>query len=73
MWSTGINRNIVECKGTSRLRLMKRLICINRNIVECKDYGSKWFYAFIKSGINRNIVECKVKDIASLLIVEGRY
>ena len=46
---------------------------INRNIVECKDYGSKWFYAFIKSGINRNIVECKVKDIASLLIVEGRY
>ena len=70
-WS--INRNIVECKGRKQWNTMRTTTGINRNIVECKDYGSKWFYAFIKSGINRNIVECKVKDIASLLIVEGRY
>ena len=59
MWSTGINRNIVECKD-GHGRVAERLNdCINRNIVECKDHtGSE--YPFGKTGINRNIVECKV-------------
>ena len=36
MWSTGINRNIVECKGEKVLAARNEEIGINRNIVECK-------------------------------------
>ena len=34
---TGINRNIVECKGDCGSESFVRVPCINRNIVECKD------------------------------------
>ena len=37
MWSTGINRNIVECKERKAINESEVLVCINRNIVECKD------------------------------------
>ena len=37
MWSTGINRNIVECKENRlRIQIMSQT-SINRNIVECKE------------------------------------
>ena len=36
MWSTGINRNIVECKACCWKNHWKRDTSINRNIVECK-------------------------------------
>ena len=38
MWSTGINRNIVECKATFVTHLHLSPARINRNIVECKVY-----------------------------------
>ena len=34
---TGINRNIVECKGMKKAGYKVGIYCINRNIVECKD------------------------------------
>ena len=34
---TGINRNIVECKGGMKLVKEVCLLRINRNIMECKD------------------------------------
>ena len=37
MWSTGINRNIVECKVYHTHKDEKGNLGINRNIVECKD------------------------------------
>ena len=37
MWSTGINRNIVECKVNGEYYLDDSEDGINRNIVECKD------------------------------------
>ena len=37
MWSTGINRNIVECKESFCVPFSLGCISINRNIVECKD------------------------------------
>ena len=36
MWSTGINRNIVECKANQGRTLQASGSSINRNIVECK-------------------------------------
>ena len=36
MWSTGINRNIVECKGALQNTMNSNTRGINRNIVECK-------------------------------------
>ena len=36
MWSTGINRNIVECKVEGNTSGASGIIGINRNIVECK-------------------------------------
>ena len=36
MWSTGINRNIVECKGYKSREIKESRNGINRNIVECK-------------------------------------
>ena len=36
MWSTGINRNIVECKAVICRKYSGLSIGINRNIVECK-------------------------------------
>ena len=36
MWSTGINRNIVECKDGYFVFNEKTGMGINRNIVECK-------------------------------------
>ena len=56
----GINRNIVECKGTYKLRPVMVTVRINRNIVECKVFlchaSADWGKC-----INRNIVECKVR------------
>ena len=37
MWSTGINRNIVECKAASLSKALDTSMGINRNIVECKE------------------------------------
>ena len=36
MWSTGINRNIVECKVFYPVAYLEIYFSINRNIVECK-------------------------------------
>ena len=36
MWSTGINRNIVECKDSADGTKDFSVSGINRNIVECK-------------------------------------
>ena len=60
MWSTGINRNIVECKARYINIDARGHIGINRNIVECKDrrYCRSYFSGYC---INRNIVECKGK------------
>ena len=41
MWSTGINRNIVECKDFNRKSPYVAAFGINRNIVECKDLSEK--------------------------------
>ena len=58
MWSTGINRNIVECKDSSEIMAAIRERGINRNIVECK--ANIWdFRLDLEQSINRNIVECK--------------
>ena len=59
MWSTGINRNIVECKVVILLSIFYHRSGINRNIVECKVFFS-CFFIFGLLRINRNIVECKV-------------
>ena len=37
MTITGINRNILECKGEKFLIFKKQDLSINRNILECKD------------------------------------
>ena len=59
MWSTGINRNIVECKVSIYSgNICKVCSSINRNIVECKDKG-KQYEKEQRQRINRNIVECK--------------
>ena len=57
MWSTGINRNIVECKVISASLLLK----ITRVLIE-----TLWNVKIINGvknlfgiRINRNIVECK--------------
>ena len=66
MWSTGINRNIVECKDDICHRLKLIGISINRNIVECKVFLT--FSCFLRQfRINRNIVECKGDEPQLLL------
>ena len=55
----GINRNIVECKGSPRQTERPGSHSINRNIVECKDMRKSGLLGYPVS-INRNIVECKV-------------
>ena len=55
----GINRNIVECKGSPRQTERPGSHSINRNIVECKE-GFPLRFADSSLSINRNIVECKV-------------
>ena len=67
MWSTGINRNIVECKAfkhngyevSSDAVLIETLW--NVKLVEIKNL---WC---VEPGINRNIVECKVLNLKILL------
>ena len=55
----GINRNIVECKGSPRQTERPGSHSINRNIVECKVLRHlAWRSVLCR--INRNIVECKV-------------
>ena len=54
----GINRNIVECKGSKDISSRLLSFRINRNIVECKDDISTSKTEF-DTCINRNIVECK--------------
>ena len=58
MWSTGINRNIVECKVHLMQTFHLNQSSINRNIVECK---AQQFPKRLQlwGCINRNIVECK--------------
>ena len=53
-----INRNIVECKGSRRIRSCLARVCINRNIVECKVVNPSE-QVESDARINRNIVECK--------------
>ena len=55
---TGINRNIVECKGMKKAGYKVGIYCINRNIVECK-VGYMAMAGWDAKRINRNIVECK--------------
>ena len=55
---TGINRNIVECKGDCGSESFVRVPCINRNIVECKVEVYN-VTDLVRLRINRNIVECK--------------
>ena len=52
MWSTGINRNIVECKVRALNSYKKSRNSINRNIVECKAVKS-----FIERNSNRVLIE----------------
>ena len=57
MWSTGINRNIVECKDTCALQnTMNNNVLIETlwNVKLNPDIGDMY-----NIGINRNIVECK--------------
>ena len=58
MWSTGINRNIVECKDLHQRAASAVSGRINRNIVECKVIRSIPSPSWVRR-INRNIVECK--------------
>ena len=59
MWSTGINRNIVECKDSCKHISFHEPYRINRNIVECKEQLAECHVIRNASCINRNIVECK--------------
>ena len=59
MWSTGINRNIVECKDKFGVIPQGCTLSINRNIVECKVLVLV-SVSLLSACINRNIVECKV-------------
>ena len=74
MWSTGINRNIVECKAGREPGAGLDTGSINRNIVECKE-GLNSYIFLIYFGINRNIVECKVKsgdfsEVEKIVLIE---
>ena len=55
-----INRNILECKVKSAVRLIFHTCRINRNILECKD-ALRSSGACCDPCINRNILECKDK------------
>ena len=62
MWSTGINRNIVECKALHcnyKLLIYQVLIETLWNVKLKRLSG----YRLIISRINRNIVECKAIQI----------
>ena len=58
MWSTGINRNIVECKemASERLAVCRSIVLIETlwNVKSAKNVA-----LFVTYRINRNIVECK--------------
>ena len=58
---SGINRNILECKGNPVRSLSVLLLCINRNILECKVWKI-YKRIFCWSCINRNILECKERN-----------
>ena len=72
MWSTGINRNIVECKEVICWGMYSGEWCINRNIVECKVYYVSVFRDPAHS-INRNIVECKAAKNEMLKEILEKY
>ena len=72
MWSTGINRNIVECKVKTVLIEGYMEKGINRNIVECKEIF-QCFRFTCKHRINRNIVECKDVSGKPCLILLSLY
>ena len=69
---TGINRNIMECKGYGNIIVIKTVQCINRNIMECKVERKIEF-------LNRNAVlietlwNVKITEILSLTILHLPY
>ena len=52
MWSTGINRNIVECKEKLGEKEQFEKNSINRNIVECKE-----IHAYLKLQTSYVLIE----------------
>ena len=67
-----INRNIVECKGISKLPQMKRSICINRNIVECKVYRSRNQSPF-SSVLIETLWNVKIENIVTEIYLRELY
>ena len=60
MWSTGINRNIVECKvSPDPLQFSDVSPVLIETLWNVKLLSSGMFHPDLQ-GINRNIVECKV-------------
>ena len=57
---SGINRNILECKGLNSANASRYAASINRNILECKE-KRRGVCVTHTGGINRNILECKVR------------
>ena len=71
MWSTGINRNIVECKGVGLKKLLVGTKVLIETLWNVKKVNS--IYYFEPGGrINRNIVECKAKNLALHWLVSPR-
>ena len=60
MWSTGINRNIVECKAVFGNGQVFAYIVLIETLWNVKLIN--WIIANVVPGINRNIVECKDMD-----------
>ena len=59
MWSTGINRNIVECKGVRLLMFLFSCVVLIETLWNVKKIR-KPLILLHGNRINRNIVECKV-------------
>ena len=74
MWSTGINRNIVECKDTCLHAPMGDFHSINRNIVECKvvdgDMKIKLNMVLIETLWNVKDIHRYVYDCIEIVLIE---
>ena len=70
MWSTGINRNIVECKDHKLNNPLYQRIVLIETLWNVKRHEQHEQQTCVH-GINRNIVECKVVSRRSLLTVSA--
>ena len=72
MWSTGINRNIVECKAYLRALSITKRFSINRNIVECKG-NLTMCGAVVERVLIETLWNVKSNHISILVLVSVSY